>query len=72
MLLGLSYYGTKRFAEATKYLEPASKSDPANAELHEVLAQSCLQAKKYSCAVQEFRQLLRQQPNSGGCAYADW
>jgi tetratricopeptide (TPR) repeat protein len=47
-----------------KYLEPAGKSDPANAELHEVLAQSCLWAKKYSCAQEEFRQIVLLQPNS--------
>ena len=63
-LLGLSDYGAKRFVEAVRYLEPVAKSDPANAELHRVLAQSCLWAKKYSCAEEEFRQILQRSPDS--------
>ena len=63
-LLGLSCYGAKRFVEAVKYLEPAAKADPANPELHQVLAQSCLWAKKYPCAQEQFRQLLQQNPDS--------
>jgi tetratricopeptide (TPR) repeat protein len=35
-----------------------SATDPANAELHQVLAQSCLWAKQYSCALDEFRKIL--------------
>jgi len=45
-LLGLSYYGAGKFADAAKYLAQASAGDPTNAELHNVLAQSCLSAKK--------------------------
>jgi tetratricopeptide (TPR) repeat protein len=63
-LLGLSCYGARRFAEATKYLEAAVQSDPNNAELHGVLAQSCLWAKKYSCALDQFHQILQQNPDS--------
>ena len=63
-LLGLSYYGAKRYADAIKYLEPAAKLDPANIELHQVLAQSCLSAKKYPCALDEFHQILQQNPDS--------
>src|SRR5260221_636312 len=48
-LLGLSYYGTKNFAEAVKQLEIASSAQPDNSELHHVLAQSCLWAKQYDC-----------------------
>ena len=33
-------------------------------ELHQVLAQSCLWAKNYSCAQEQFRQLLQQNPDS--------
>ncbi len=63
-LLGLSCYGAKRFAEAAKYLELPTKADPKNIELHRVLAQSCLSAKQYSCALAEFRQILEQDPDS--------
>jgi len=50
-LLGLSFYGAKHFSGAVKYLEPVAKSDLTNKELPEVLAQSCLSAKNYSCAL---------------------
>ena len=30
-LLGLSYYGERKFDLASQYLEPAAKADPANA-----------------------------------------
>src|SRR5262249_15477297 len=63
-LLGLSCYGAKRFADAAKYLELPAKSDPENVELHQMLAQSCLQAKKYDCALAEYRQILEHDPNS--------
>jgi tetratricopeptide (TPR) repeat protein len=60
----MSYYGTKRFAEASKHLELAANSDPANTELRQVLAQSCLWARKYSCALDQFRHILQQNPDS--------
>ena len=60
----MSYYGAKHFAEAAKYLEAAAKADPNNAELLQVLAQSCLWAKKYSCALDQFRLILQQSPDS--------
>jgi tetratricopeptide (TPR) repeat protein len=63
-LLGLSYYGAGKFAEASQELEIATKSDPANTELRQVLAQSCLWAKNYSCAVEQYRQILRLNPDS--------
>jgi tetratricopeptide (TPR) repeat protein len=63
-LLGLSCYGTKRFAEAVEHLKIAAKSDPGNTELHQVLSQSCLWAKQYPCALEEFRQILKQDPDS--------
>ena len=62
----LSCYGARHFAEAVGYLEPLAKSDPTNSELHQVLAQSCLWAKKYDCALQEFRRIVQQSPNSAG------
>jgi tetratricopeptide (TPR) repeat protein len=63
-LLGLSCYGAKRFVEAAKYLGPAAKADPANSELHQVLAQSCLWAKNYPCAQEQFSQILQHNPDS--------
>jgi tetratricopeptide (TPR) repeat protein len=63
-LLGLSYYGSRQFAEAADSLSPVAANDPANTELHRVLAQSCLWARKFSCAREEFRRILEQNPDS--------
>ncbi len=63
-MLGLSYYGLKRFSEAIKYLEPVAKNDPGNVELQRLLAQSCLWARKFACAQEEFRRILEQNPDS--------
>ena len=59
---GISYYGAQRFPDAIQSLELASKSDPDNSELHRLLAQSCLWAKNYPCALEKFRQLLQLGP----------
>lgn len=64
ILLGMSYYGTGRFADAVKYLEPEAKNETENLELHRVLAQSCLWARDFSCAQQEFRGILDKNPDS--------
>ena len=64
-LLGISSYGAQQYSEAIKYLEPAAQADPGNMELHQLLAQSCLQAKNYSCATEQFRLLLNQNSDSG-------
>jgi tetratricopeptide (TPR) repeat protein len=64
ILLGFSYYGTKRFPEAARQLKAAAEADPGNLELHHVLAQSCLWAKDYSCALDEFRHVLQLDPDS--------
>src|SRR6266481_4401231 len=63
-LLGLSCYGTGQFVEAGKHLEIASKANPSNPELHNVLAQSCLLGKNYDCALNEFTWILQRNPNS--------
>jgi len=63
-LLGMSYYGAKRFDQAVKHLKVAAKSDATNVQLHQVLAQSCLWAKQYSCALDEFRKIQEQDPDS--------
>src|SRR5947209_18747825 len=63
-LLGLSFYGARRFAEASSYLELVAKADPSNVQLQQMLAQSCLCAKSYSCALDLFRQIGEQNPES--------
>src|SRR5260221_2287145 len=63
-LLGLSYYGIGKFADAAKYLAQASAADPGNAELHNDLAQSCLSAKTYDCAMQAYSWILQRTPDS--------
>jgi tetratricopeptide (TPR) repeat protein len=64
LLLGLSYYGSKQFAEASNDLELSAKSDLDNAELHKLLAHSCLWAKKYSCAFEQFQWIEQKEPGS--------
>jgi tetratricopeptide (TPR) repeat protein len=63
-LLGLSHYAARHFEEAVKYLELAAASDQSNKELLQTLAQSCLLAKKYSCALEEFGKLEQLDPDS--------
>ena len=43
---------------------PGQIADPANAELHNVLAQSCLSAKNYDCAMKEYSWILQRTPDS--------
>lgn len=64
ILLGLSYYAVKRFAESADCLALAFKADPQNAELGRALAQSCLLAKKYQCALTTAHQILEESPDS--------
>src|SRR5271168_1117706 len=45
-LLGISYYGEGQYAKAIPHLTVASANDPANHELHYVLAESCLHSRK--------------------------
>ena len=40
------------------------QADPANVELQQIVAQSCLWAAQYQCALDGFRQILMTQPNS--------
>ena len=40
------------------------KADAGNVELHQALAQSCLSARKYACALDEYQQILRKEPDS--------
>jgi tetratricopeptide (TPR) repeat protein len=42
----------------------AAASEAANTELRQLLAQSCLWAKDYACAQEEFRQILQTDPES--------
>ena len=41
-----------------------SQGRPADTELLQVLAQSCLGAKRYSCALEQYQQILQKDPNS--------
>jgi tetratricopeptide (TPR) repeat protein len=60
----MSEYGAGKFADASKNLELAVTADPENSELHNVLAQSCLAAKKFDCALGEFKWILKRNPDS--------
>ena len=70
MLIGPLYnlatdrLGAKQFAAASKHLEVAAKADPSNVELQQMLAQNCLLMKNYSCAIDTFRHILQQSPES--------
>jgi tetratricopeptide (TPR) repeat protein len=50
--------------EAVRELELAVKAGPADTELLQVLAQSCLGANQYSCALEQYQQILQKDPNS--------
>ena len=63
-LLGMSYYGAGLFTDAIKYLQSALDADPSSAYLRRVLAQSCLEAKNFSCAFEQFKVILQQSPDS--------
>ena len=64
VLVGMSYFGLHQYANAIPYLENASKADPANLEIHNVLAKSCLWSKKYDCALGEFKEILSVNPDA--------
>ena len=70
MLLGMSYFGLRQYGAAAKYLQLASAHDPTNAELHSVLAQSCLWSKQYDCALKESQSSAGESRLSPG-AHAD-
>ncbi len=63
-MLGMSFYGARRFREAITYLHPLVDADPDNTELRQVLAQSCLSAKNYACAEEQFRKIVERNPDS--------
>jgi tetratricopeptide (TPR) repeat protein len=60
----MSYYGDKKFALASQTLTPLAKAQPENTELQQIVAQSCLWAKNYACALELFRQLVQRNPDS--------
>jgi tetratricopeptide (TPR) repeat protein len=64
ILLGTIYYGSARYAEAIPYLERAVSSSPTNPQLRMALAQSCLSLKKYDCTLDQYKQMLLQNPES--------
>ena len=51
-------------SEAIESLKVAVQADPSNIELRQIVAQSCLWAGQYQCALDGFRQILMIQPNS--------
>lgn len=63
-LLGMSYYGLHDYNHAIQYLQKSVDGDPANIELRKVLAESCLWAKQYTCAMKEYQSILIANPNS--------
>lgn len=60
----MSYYGLHDYNKAIPYLQKSVGGDPANIELRKVLAQSCLWAKQYDCAMNEYQSILTANPNS--------
>jgi tetratricopeptide (TPR) repeat protein len=63
-LLGVSYYGERRFADAADNLQIAAKVGLDSPELLQMLAQSCMWARRYQCSLQAIHQLLEKSPNS--------
>jgi tetratricopeptide (TPR) repeat protein len=60
----MSYYGLAQYAEAIPYFQYAVTSSPDNLELRLTLAQSCLWAAQYNCTLEQYQQILHQNPNS--------
>ena len=60
----MSYFGQREYAQAVPYLQSASSAEPANLELHNVLAQSCLWSRQFECAMMQFQSLLTADPNA--------
>ena len=52
--MGMLFLTSKRLA----------KADPANLEIHSVLAKSCLWSKKYDCALAEFKEIVSVNPDA--------
>src|SRR6202000_1702134 len=64
LLLGMSYYGSTQYAEAIPYLQFAVTSSPENLQLRTALAQSCLWAAQYNCTLEQYKQILLENPDS--------
>jgi cytochrome c-type biogenesis protein CcmH/NrfG len=64
ILIGMSYYGLRQYGHAAEFLKPAVQRDPANLELKNVLAQSCLWSRQYDCAMAQFKDMLAINPES--------
>jgi tetratricopeptide (TPR) repeat protein len=64
VLVGMSYFGLHQYGDAVPYLEIASTADPGNLEIHNVLAKSCLWSKRYDCALGQFKEILRVNPDA--------
>ena len=60
----MCYYGTAQYAQALPYLKAAVARTPDNLQLRTVLAQSCLWAKQYDCTLEEYKEILRLNPES--------
>lgn len=64
LLLGMAYYGTAQYAAAVPYLRAGLDLTPNNLPLRLTLAQSCLWSKDYTCALEQDKLILQQDPAS--------
>ena len=64
LLLGMSYYGTAQYPRAIPYLRLAVVASPGNLGIQTALAQSCLWAAQYPCALEQYKDILQENPDS--------
>lgn len=58
ILLGMSYYGVGRFADAAPLLREAAQRDAQNLALRMALAHSCMWSKQYQCVLDTYHEIL--------------
>jgi tetratricopeptide (TPR) repeat protein len=65
ILLGMAHYGMGDYAGAVPYLKDATDSDSQNLNLRLTLAQSCLWSKKFQCVLDDYKEILAINADSG-------
>jgi Flp pilus assembly protein TadD len=67
--LGRQYAAAKQFDKAYEVLRPAVEKHPESADAHFLLAESCLQTRRYDDAANEYAEALRLDPKGKADAH---
>ena len=67
--LGRQYAAAKQFDKAYEVLRPAVEKHPESADAHFLLAEACLQTRRYDEAANEFTEALRLDPKGKADAH---